>query len=282
MGGDFLSTKCYFIEKTKVPGASVIGRIKKPRSFLKIGRLSDALTPALRGPLAESAREPSCRGICFKGVWDDGISGPDGCFRENADKYRDIFGFFSSLKLVPHVSIDVSLGMREIQGNYAEKTARRIRGFLDAAADGMTPYWRHSSFELVRSREIYEPLFMETYAAAYKELRAFSKDIKIGFRIGAANAIHALDLFEEGLILCKNNGCVPDFVTLDAKPAGDDAIAFCGIQARYAMYIINDIGTYVKTLYVAEHDSCRVSGGACEKFDVRPAHEYQTEANAAA
>jgi hypothetical protein len=259
MRGDFLSTKCYFIEKNKTPGANIIGRIKRPRSFLKIGRLSDALTPELRGHLAASAGGYSCRRICFKGVWGDGISGPDDNFCENADKYRGIFAFFSSLKLIPHVSVD---------GAYAGTTAPRIREFLDMASDGMAPYWRHSSFELVRPREVYEPLFMETYAASYEELRAFSKDIKIGFRIGAANTLHALDLFEEGLILCKNNSCVPDFVTLDIKPAEDDAGTLCGTQAQYAMYIINDIGTDVKTLYVAEHDSYCVPGGTCATFDV--------------
>ena len=263
MDGNYLSTKCYFIEKNDPSRA---GKAKRARKFLKIGRLSDALVSGVRDRLVSSARDRSCHSICFQGVWDDGIVSPGGNHYLAVDKYREIFRFFRSLRLFPHVFIEAPEASGERPGDRAARTIARIREFLDvAAANGLTRYWRRGAFELVRPPDLYDDAFLEIYAAAHSELRAFSKDISMGFRVGAASAFHALGLLEEALILCKNNGCVPDFVTLDVSGS---VIRF-EAQAQEAIHIIHDTGANVKDLYVVGRDAYRVASGGCEEFGIR-------------
>jgi hypothetical protein len=262
MDGDYLSTKCYFIEKND---PSRDGEADRAWKFLKIGRLSDALVSGVRDRLVSSARDRSCHSICFQGVWDDGIISSSGNHYLAVEKYREIFCFFRSLRLSPHVFIEAPDASGERPGNRVERTIARIREFLDvAAANGLSRYWRHGVFELVRPPDLYDDTFLEIYSAAHGELRAFSSKISMGFRVGAASAFHALGLLEEALILCKNNGCVPDFVTLDVSGS---VIRF-EAQAREAIHVIHDTGANVKDLYVGR-DAYRVASGVCEEFGIR-------------
>jgi hypothetical protein len=264
MRKNLLSTKCYFIEKNEAHGAGFITGSKQ-RKFLRIGRLSDALEPSVRERLAESARGSSCCGVYFQGVWDDGVTDGVGDPGRNSDTYRAVFDFFRSLKLFPHVSVDVSAAPGEDGGERAAGTAKRLSALLKIACEnGRGAYWRHGSFELSRPMDTSEVEFMEIYAASHKAVKEFAADARIGFRIEARRMNTAYDIFEDRLILSWRNSCEPDFVTLDMSEYG----ARHNTCAKEALYMIHDVGANVKTLYVVEHDPHRAAGEVFEEFDV--------------
>jgi len=282
MDSGFLSTKCYFIEKSGASRQCLVGHIRKPLKIFKIGKLSDSLCSDVRKTLVSACREAPNGKICFRGILGDGITGCGESFRANIDKYSEVFDLWRSLKLTPCVYVDISKTCGDKQEFAVRKTAERVSEFLGMTEMNDTAsYWKHGSFEIIRSRETDDPIFMETYAAIYDALKTFSKNVRVGFRVGMDSMMRAFDLFEENLILSKRHECVPDFVTLAVSPMPDGVDKHMDSQAKHAMHIIHDSGAHVKALYVFEHEYASVPDGVCDAFeaasrfsDIAPESDY--------
>jgi hypothetical protein len=269
MDREFLSTRCYFIENDNVSHVSVTGSTGKIRKFLKIGKLSAIRIPGVRKQITFSGRDLSCNNICFNGIWDDGITSNEESLYPNADQYGDIFRLFSSLKLSPGVYIDISGATEKNQKKTVKETVERIQEFLNISEiNDLVLYWKRGSFELINSSGTDNATFMETYADAYAILKNFSKSIRVGFRAEMNSVLRAMDIFEENLILCKNHGCEPDFVTISINPMSDGICPRRSPQVKHAMHIIHDSGARVKSLYVVNTEYVSAPDRVCGKFEV--------------
>ncbi|MDR3279896.1 MAG: hypothetical protein LBT23_05245 [Synergistaceae bacterium] len=275
MDEDSLSTRCYYVKKNDLSMTKHAGLPRRSRKFFRIGKLSDAQNPDIREILSSSSRGATKRYIYFQGLYDDGITAPDGDVTTRVGEYKETFSFLESLNLYPFMHLDLSLASPEGAGYCSDYAIHRLSEFFNMMkTKGMPSCWRNGRFDVSHRSSDDNVAFMEGYAAIHKTIKSFGLRMEVGFHCSLDSGYFSGDLFEQNLIACRHYGCEPDFVSI-ALAGGRPGNVYDDnhkLLARHAMHIITDTGANVGRLYIL--DRWTNFDGAGLGADVSPAGIY--------
>ncbi|MDL2263909.1 helix-turn-helix domain-containing protein [Synergistaceae bacterium OttesenSCG-928-I11] len=255
------------IERTVVPLSQDEERaFVLPKKIFKVGRIAELLHFKTRAQIEMAQRELCGDYICFKGVFDDAMADfGEGSFYRDFE-YEHLLLYLYRIGLVPFVRLDIS---NAPWPNGQRMLIPEIMGAIGDFVDVMRRtlprhFWKRSLFVVEYSNPSDEACFMECYKAIHRLLKEYSPEIRVGFHSTDTSDPAQREMFEERLILSKNEQCEPDFATIGIDPACEhDFSVFNELsclrlknygmsQIEKAWHIVDDCGSSMRELYAME------------------------------